>query len=279
MILKPNLFRKLHFGPHWSKTNLVSLWLMNEGTGNNTIFDLSGNDSTGTFEGTAPSWTVGKYGSAVLLPGTDEYIDLGDIRLIPQTDDFSIGVLFNYSSTDTDGIILFAQYISATGNGRIHFNVGNDGSNDKLRVFLGDDNSEPSITLTTTSNLSSNTWYYGFLTRKGLVFSLYLDGVFENSRTDGTVRDILQAGNIIGARSSSGAYNNDLARFFDGILDNISVYHRALSTSEIALLSRNPFIMFDRDEIDLWAAATQGVVAVGNAGIMTTNTGFWGATF
>ena len=61
---------------HPLSRGLVGLWLFNEGSGNK-VFDLSGNGNTGTLQGTTPSWTSGKYGSAVLLPGTDEYINCG----------------------------------------------------------------------------------------------------------------------------------------------------------------------------------------------------------
>ena len=63
---------------------------------------------------------------------------------------------------------------------------------------------------------------------------------------------------------------------FGGRIDHTLFYKRILSASEISLLYREPFCMFERDPIELWSAATLGAPPVGNLGIMTTNTGFWG---
>ena len=58
----------------------VSLWLMNEGTGDR-VFDLSGNRNDGTLVNNA-SWTKGRFGSAIICDGTSDYIDCGDINAI-----------------------------------------------------------------------------------------------------------------------------------------------------------------------------------------------------
>ena len=45
-----------------------------------------------------------------------------------------------------------------------------------------------------------------------------------------------------------------------GQLDVPMIFNRALSAGEVALLYREPFCMFARTPIELWAAATQGVI-------------------
>jgi hypothetical protein len=68
--------------------------------------------------------------------------------------------------------------------------------------------------------------------------------------------------------------------FMAGHVDVPTIYNRALSASEIIQLYREPVIMFERDPIELWVGSTSiEEPPVGAAGIMTTNTGFWGPTF
>ena len=58
---------------------------------------------------------------------------------------------------------------------------------------------------------------------------------------------------VIGANAGG-----DNLREFEGLIDNVVYWNRALTASEIALLYREPFCMFEQDPIELWSAATLG---------------------
>lgn len=253
MILKPRLFRKPNLGHRLSR-GLVGLWLMNEGSGS-IVFDLSGNGNTGTLTGTAPVWDAGKFGSAVNFPGTDEHI----IAPSPITidDKYTVLIWFNITTHAVDkGLFSIADTVSST----IPIMLI-QADNGDLKIYNGG--------YATISSINTNQWYCVAVSFDGTDAFVYLDGVYKTSRTKsgGTQDNNIYIGN---------GYNG----YITGLVSSVMIYNRTLTASEIAQLYQEPFCMFERELIELWSAATLGgIPPVGNAGIMTTNTGFWGATF
>ncbi len=205
---------------------LVGYWLLNEGSGNK-VGDLSGNGNTGTFTGTAPSWSSGKFGSAVLLPSTDEYIDVGT-QIITQTNNVSFGAWFNWSGTTgsnqviilngaTDAAGGYALILRATSSDYVVIQNGG--------VGIAVSNFKPTV----------GVWYYVIAVRDTGTWKLYVNGIQKTldanpipNTPDGITR--------IGA-------NQVPAEFFNGLIDIPMIHNRALPASEIALLHREPFCM------------------------------------
>jgi len=101
---------------------------------------------------------------------------------------------------------------------------------------------------------------------------LYIDGILITTAT------ATNGGAIISG--DSGIFISSSGTPWTGQLDIPMIYNRAFTNSGISLLYREPFCMFEREPIELWAAAAcSGAPPAGNAGIMTTNTGYWGPTF
>jgi len=253
--IKPVLGSQLEFG-HSLATGLVGLWLLNEGSGNK-VFDLSGNGKDGIFSGDV-SWAAGKFGSSILYGGTAGHINLGSDFL------------------GTTPITIIAWINPATlgdnNQGRII-----DNSQIIFRMFTSSDiiatsNGGGTELTATGNNIILNAWQQVAFTRdsSGASSFLYINGIEEVPGDTGT------------PASGGTVYTGDRAdglRSFNGMFDHLVIYNRVLSASEIALLYREPFIMFERDPIELWVGATSVGVPIGNAGIMTTNAGFWGPTF
>lgn len=214
---------------------LVGYWLFNEGSGNK-VFDLSENGHTGTFQGTAPSWTSGKFGSAVLLPGTDESIDIGTSSVLDVAGPFTLSVWIKYtSSTPNMGIVAnFFPYTkgymiaSSSTAGRIVFSCYGSGFND---LFY-------------TPTLNDGIWHHIVGVDTGVGHIIYIDGVYGNSDSNVFAKGIPTGETFeIGDRRDSGVP-------FNGQIDNVAIWNRALSASEIALLYQFPFYGFlNPDEI------------------------------
>ena len=258
MIIKPRPFRKLRKG-HWASKGLVGCWLMNEGSGN-TVQDLSGNGHHGV--STAPVWATGKYGSAI-NPSANNGSFLTDV----------------YTGNYDNGLTVIAWVKPSTiavGDDFI-FDDTNGGNGTALR--RGDDKAEffcfspaASIVLSTTSfvadewaciagvhDTTNRIYFNGVLEATSAATSLAIDDSASPVRIGSTFDDI----------------DN-----FAGLISHVYLYNHAKSASEISQLYQEPFCMFDYEPIELWSAATIGGEAPeGNAAIMTTNTGFWGATF
>lgn len=272
MILKPKPFRKLRYGPHWSKTGLVGLWLKNEGSGK-TVADLSGNENTGIL-GSGSSWIGGQFGNALSFDGNaGGYLNCGSSTTLDDLHPLFLSFwVFLTSGSDGEAFV------------RKHANrewwIGVGASGDRLRFFVDGTGGDIDVE-TAGGTLSTNVWTHIGLNWSGSAgnasdIKFYKNGVFlahDNAVNGGTILSDADGSLYIGGVQGQASFSPVCQ------MDTTSLYNRVFTASEIQQLYLNPFIMFDRDEIELWAAATQGVAVVGNAGIMTTNTGFWGATF
>ena len=272
MIIKPPIFIKpIHGHPLGPAGGLVAGYVMNEGSGS-IVQDLSGNGNVGTNNG--GEWIAGKFGPALNLVDTNsDYIDMGGA--IVQGVPMSVSFWFKMNTLPEVGAFytLFA--------------IGDVGAaSDILRVFYRpiDNNYLVAQQYDGVSSgaaaenvaLSAGVWYHVvavFATDNSRL--LYRNGVLVATNTNAVDALITQDYTQVGRLDWDGGP----IQYADCVFDNISVYNRALSASEITLLYREPFCMFDRDPIELWSAATLGAPPVGNAGIMTCNTGFWGATY
>lgn len=231
---------------------LVGNWLMNESSGNK-IFDLSGNGGTGTLS--AVTWVPGKYGPAltsltgvIKMPATYRPIDLAKeasiiVSTIPQT------------PIDTDPCIF-----TLDNTNRFFLRIDTGGADD-WAIFVSDG------TDSVTSN-TGNITAYGTRVHLVLVFrandslKLYIDGVEKAS---------IAATNVDFIGASTSQYNffnrSSIDRDYKGDLDFASIYKRALSASEIALLYRFPWYGFlNPDEIPIldqyYTEAVGGIVVL-----------------
>jgi len=241
--LKPTRGIRLNRSHPFSR-GLVGLWLFNEGSGGQ-VFDLSGNRYVGTLNGTAPSWTAGKFGPAVLLPGTNEYVGIADSPILSAISPLTVIAWVKTTSTKETGAVVVGKY--ATGNRewlvQSHLSVNN-----RLRLVIYDESANAYIA---RDYNNASHFYDGKYHQIGGVWDggvtaasikLYLDGLQVDNQdlVGGTFVNIedLTANLRIGAISAT-------SNQFDGEIDHVIIYNRALSASEIALLYREPFCMFE----------------------------------
>jgi len=268
-IIKPVLGSQPQIG-HPLSRGLVGLWLFNEGSGNK-VFDLSGNGRSLTLQGDT-YWTAGKFGPVLQYDGTDDYsIYAGPIISGPP---FTV---ISYFRCD--------ELPSASGDERCIWSHADASANDwwRLRIDDADDKLEygarqtpaGGVNATSAKAVIANKWHQATCVEvSSSERYVYLDAGSMGSNTTASVPTAANHTFAIGI-------NMRLVQDpFDGAIGLTMIYNRALSASEIALLYREPFCMFERDPIELWVGATSiGAPPVGNAGIMTPNTGFWGPTF
>ncbi len=230
----------------------VGAWFFNEGSGNK-VFDLSGNGNDGTLLGGDVVWASGKFGSALSFPGTDQdYVNILGIVDNINTNRGAISAWINMAtgttSDSTNHIIVDAGDLSddthvlrlgklADETIVLRYRVGGNNYNAVIPSLAGFENAWNHIV---------GVW------DSGNVY-IYLNGILIDSDTraggdiDGTQFD--QA--AIGALAQGGG----LGQFtWKGLIENVMIWNRALSASEIALLYREPFGMFVKDDIVLLEA-------------------------
>ncbi len=197
---------------------LVGYWKLDEDSGATTAADASGNGATGAIYGGTFPGQISPSGKGYLFNASGSYIEANSTALngLSQFTE-SVWVRFRTLPTATPVIV-----------GRGSF----DGA-----IFLSQTGSVAGVQTGSssalgTTNLAPNTWYHVAATYDGNLVRLYLDGRQESSYA---YSSSLGAANsfIIGALTS-GTYN------FNGSIDEVRVYSRALNASEVARLYSNP---------------------------------------
>jgi hypothetical protein len=230
---------------HLLSRGLVGLWLFNEGSGN-TVFDLSGYNNEGAFQGST-SWSIGTYGSAVNMPGTDDYINIGTKEAHDfGTASFSVLAWFKSNATSLQSQSIVSRDDLSAGTRRFW----------GVKILDSDHPTYPNelvfvcypgydIVCSGDSFMPGDaTWHQVVGVRDGSNLKLYLDGVFLALSTDNNVNTSSSTARLHfgGSYDSGGPEADD----YNGLLDHVILWDRALTTAEIALLYREPFCMFER---------------------------------
>lgn len=217
---------------HPLANGLVGLWLINENTGS-SLADLSGNENDGT--GTL-NWVLGKFGSALYFDGSSDYVQIAD--------DSSLDVgnsnctieawVYSYELTG-DTQIIFQKYGSDIDN-IFGFGISSLGEG----FFFLRDTSGNGIAVKYLSVDLTGAWHHLVGVREGNYTKIYVDGVLRNTEDISTLGTINTSNH--NARIGMNAHYTG-ADEFKGIIDNVMIYNRDLSTTEIEQLYAEPFAM------------------------------------
>ncbi len=252
-ILKPVLGSQLQYG-HRLATGLVGLWLFNEGSGLK-VFDLSGNGNTGVIGGTSPSWTAGKFGSVINLPGTDEHILVEPSPTLFCPSAMTLIIWINpITASYTSDEYFYCMYDH--GGGKRTWAIGIESNGNIFKIITSTDGT--AVETDETSTVVQTGWHQIAFVADNIttLWDFYYDGVYKETLDARAYAD-LGSFLTIGALSPTNSH-------FASQVDVASLYCRGLSASEIEKLYREPFCMFERDPIELWVgsvgAAAAGIV-------------------
>lgn len=217
---------------HRLAQGLVSSWMFYEGAGR-TVHDVSGNDHHGTWNGsgrgsnTTPGWVAGRDGWAMEFDGTDDYIS-GPLN----------------TSTDAITVLLWARYDTLPFANPGLFVLGDTLSTRYVGIWVRNTGylwgrirqaGDAEVNFSQNQHLSAGEWYHIVVTADGSSsMRQYVNGVQVDSKTyDGSIRDWTNF--YIGNQAGEG---------WDGQIDDVRIYNRALSADEIAELYHDPYGMF-----------------------------------
>ncbi|MDQ5961468.1 MAG: hypothetical protein QG581_389, partial [Patescibacteria group bacterium] len=197
---------------YWSLDGHATNWT--SGT-TGTTADLSSYNNTGTLTNMnrATSPVIGNLGQGVLLDGTDDYV------AFPA----STNTAFNTASRSAS---IWMKTTGAAGGDRYAFSAGNGSPN---RYYIGTNGLGLQSTVGDGSDMSSsvlnaNEWYHVVVTYEAGVAKTYLNGVLD-SQVSVTLSGVGEV-NI-------GSYMDGSGNFFSGSVDDVRIYDRSLSLSEI----------------------------------------------
>jgi len=188
--------------------DLVGHWTLDEGSGN-VAHDTSGNGNDGTFNGD-PQWVSGFIGSALEFDGVDDYVAIGDLDLI---ESFTLTFWMRPSSLSSGWHSVVMK----------EYDYGFEFDGTSLLGRVGNGAGGWGATVTTTISVPA-IWYHAALTWNGSDLEMFIDAssVGQNTGTHVSNNDPLLF-----------ASWNTSSEFFNGTIDDVRIYDRALSEPEI----------------------------------------------
>jgi len=216
---------------------LVAYWPLDEGSGSVT-FDASGHGHSGTLVN-GPRW-IG--GPSLDFDGQNDYVDVGTLDVSGSALTLAAWI---YSENLANCVANDCRILSkATGTAEndhyFMLSTIESGANTRLRFRLKTDGTTSTL-IASSGNLSANTWVHVAAVYDGSSMLLYLNGdlVGTTSKT-GVLTGNSGVPVWIGGNPPEGA-----SRPWDGLLDELRIYDRALTAGEIqALPLPNPHVIF-----------------------------------
>ena len=218
----------------YKSNSLAGHWKLDETEGTDAA-DSSGNGNTGTLNGTDfdESAATGRSGGALTFDGTDDYIDFSEQFIRNE------GTISHWVKADmiSDTMIAYYEADGATSiyNGFGHPNdileINTALSGDGSFKFYYQDGTEASnkFEVSSTTILEQDIWYLVTVTwNKSDNAKLYINGQLENSVN---ISGISFANNVA-SLAQIGKPGID-TRYWDGQIDDVRIYNRALSADEI----------------------------------------------
>jgi glucose/arabinose dehydrogenase/PKD repeat protein len=205
-------------------SGLVAAYSMSAGSGT-TLADVTGKGHTGTIAGA--TWSAaGKYGGALSFDGTDDWVTIADANDLDLTNGMTLAAWVNPTEL-------------AGGWRTVAFK---EGSPLAYTLYADDGAGLPISEISTggvfrnargTATLALNTWSHLAGTYDGAALKLYVNGTL--------VRTLAVTGDMpvtTGVLRLGG--NNLWDEWYQGLLDEVRVYNRALSQAEIQAAMATP---------------------------------------
>jgi peptidoglycan hydrolase-like protein with peptidoglycan-binding domain len=212
-----------------SGSGLVAHYTFDEGSG------ATAGDSAGSNTGTlvnGPTWVAGRIGGGIQFDGVDDSVTAGSpVVLSPSTGDFSISMWLKLSELPAFGDTLIDDSQTASSD---DFKIYTSTSNRFAGQFRDGATTVSANDAVDALVSTVNKWKHYVLLRSGTSVFFYRDGVLINSSSNAGLVDIDTDGSFnftIGSAVTGGSSS------IPGTIDDVRVYNRALSATEITQLS------------------------------------------
>jgi len=216
--------KNITVAPTGLKSGLVGHWTFDgKNMTSGVAQDISGQGNNGNLTNISTStfYTAGKIGQALQFDGVDDYLTIASTPA-PGTEMTVSAWVYKKNN----GYIIYRGSSSCCLSYRLRFS-----SSKVLFGIVTTSGSTPDIEITSNASVPDNTWTLITATysSSASTLSIYINGVFDQSGT--------RSGTIITSENTTniGAVN-PAASYFSGNIDDVRIYNRALSASEILQL-------------------------------------------
>lgn len=211
----------------WLEPNFISWWKFDEGEGD-IAYDSTGNNH-GTIYGA--TWTTGQIDDALAFDGDGDYVEVANDQSQQITTNqitLSAWIKLDADVGDTQRRIIHKQEAPGIAWGFEIFGDGYNGSSGNQLVFHDSDGGAAWYNCLSPTDLNPSQWYHVAVTDNAGVIEIYIDGQPNRSCDDAyRIPSSIVAPIIIGATNPATDF------FFDGTIDDVRIYGRALSDEEI----------------------------------------------
>lgn len=210
---------------------LVGYWTMNESSWNGTsgeVKDSSVNSNNGTAQNGATTTSSSKYSYAGSFDGSNDYVSIPHNSGLNSMQTVSAWIKTNSQNTvqsivqkkqAATGGQYYALYIDSNNNVTFYINGATAGNGAS----------------TPTNSITTGTWTFVVGTYDGSTIKTYINGQSSGTPVSLTAGDYSNSNNFyIGIHAST------TAQKFNGTMDEVRVYNRALSADEVTQLYTNP---------------------------------------
>jgi len=216
-------------------SGLVGWWKLDEAS--SPSVDSSANSNDGTWVNSPTYAASGQIDGALTLNGTDQYVDAGNDSSLQITGSMTVSAWVNASSFGSSGD---DTIVSKTKNNATDIGWGLSGTEDngpnQFMFFLSEDGSDTyTVDCYSATEYTTNVWYHVAATYDASTqtIEVYVNGARDTDSCDASVPS---SQNDSAANALIGARDSVLSRPWTGQIDDVRVYNRALSASEVQAL-------------------------------------------
>jgi hypothetical protein len=225
----------------WLEPNLIAWWKFDEGEGD-TAYDSAGNNDGTLTNG--PVWTPSGINGSLSFDDVDDYVEVADDDCLDITDEITLSAWIRPRNTSA----VDEQFIVSKWDVSSSYGMRLESANPRFFLMAG---SSKIAKTYTDLNTSPDVWAHVVATWDGQTMKAYLNGtVSEQNEPFAGIINISDAPVAIGFNPG---YDGGLGgAYFDGMIDDVRIYDRALSPNDISelYLSAMPVNYYYVDGVD-----------------------------
>ena len=210
-------------------------WWRGEGDATDRVGSANGVASGGL------TYTNGLDGQAFQFNGTTSLITLGTNTGNFGTNNFTIDFWLKTSSTRSKEAFLEKWVVCGASQSFFEIRIGDPSIGvGRINFALSGDGAANIVTFNSTNAINDGVFHHGALVRNGLALAFYLDGVLNASTTASGIAYLSNNVNCQVGQNVCGSIDGTSP--YSGVLDELDMFNRALSASEIAAIYNASFV-------------------------------------